>query len=710
MKILSVNVALPREVVYEGKTVRSSIWKEPVHGPVQLGETNLAGDRQATDLVHGGIYKAVYAFSHDHYSWWKAELQRSDLAPGMFGENLTIAGLDESQVRIGDQWQAGNVQLMVTGPRIPCSNLAMKFDDKTVPRRYSEAAWPGVYLRVLKTGTISAGDSVKQIARGTGPDIHEVFKAYTHPRDPGAGEILRETIANPSIDPEFAAGISKRLKALEAARHAEHGTGSPDFETLDPDNWHEMRALAHRMVDDAVDYIRNIADRPVWQPVPEEVRQRLLTPAPQQPEGPTQAYAEFKRDIFPYPMGNIHPRFWAWYMGNGTFMGAMGDFLAAIMNPNLGGASHVAPLVEQQVIGWMRDMVGFPATASGLLTSGGSAANLLGLTVARNTNCGYDVRHEGVRAAPGPLVAYASTEVHSCHKKAIETLGLGSAGLRGIAVNEDYTIDLAALQKQIDADRAAGCVPFCVIANAGTINTGAIDDMNALADLCEREKLWFHVDGAIGAVAILAGNVREQLAGMERADSLALDLHKWMHIPFEAGCVLVRQEKAHREAFSLTPEYLAREHDAKGLASGSLWFSDYGLQLTRQFRALKVWLSIKEHGLERFGRMIARNVEQAHYLGRLIGQQPLLELMAPIGLDIVCFRFNPGGLSTEDLNRLNRSILGELQEQGIAAPSYTTLGGEYCLRVAIANHRSQQSDFDLLVEAVLRIGHELKEK
>jgi glutamate/tyrosine decarboxylase-like PLP-dependent enzyme len=484
-------------------------------------------------------------------------------------------------------------------------------------------------------------------------------------------------------------------------------TEKTPYETLDPENWDEMRALAHRMIDDAVDYIQNVAERPVWQPVPDEVRQRLHLPAPRLPEGADQAYEEFKRDILPYPMGNIHPRFWAWYMGNGTFMGAMGDFMAAIMNPNVGGANHVAPLVEQQVIAWMRDMLGFPTTSSGLLTSGGSMANFIGIAVARNTNCGYDVRHQGVRAAPGPLTAYASSEIHSCNKKAVETLGLGSDGLRCVPVKPDYTIDIVALQEQIDADRAAGMVPFCVIGTAGTINTGAIDDLNALADLCAREKLWFHVDGAIGAVAILAANVRPQLSGLERADSVALDLHKWMHIPFEAGCVLVRSESAHREAFSLTPEYLARETDAKGLASGAFWFSDYGLQLTRQFRALKVWLSIKEHGLERFGRMIARNVNQAHYLGRLIQEHPELELMAPIGLDIVCFRFNPGGLSVEKLERLNRDLLAELQEQGIAAPSYTTLRGAYCLRVAIANHRSRNEDFELLVNETVRIGREL---
>ena len=268
-------------------------------------------------------------------------------------------------------------------------------------------------------------------------------------------------------------------------------------------------------------------------------------------------------------------------------------------------------------------------------------------------------------------------------------------------------MDLAALEQRVATDRDEGRVPFCVIATAGTINTGAIDDMNAIADFCAREKLWFHVDGAIGAVAVLADNVRGRLAGMERADSIALDLHKWMHIPFEAGCVMVRDASAHRDSFALVPEYLQREADGRGMASGSLWFSDYGLQLTRQFRALKVWLSIKEHGLERFGRMIARNVEQARYLGRLVEEADGLELTAPIGLDIVCFRFNPGGLDVEALNRLNQALLVELQESGIAAPSYTTLHGEYCLRVAISNHRSRFEDFDLLVKEVLRIGNQM---
>lgn len=475
--------------------------------------------------------------------------------------------------------------------------------------------------------------------------------------------------------------------------------------SLDPPDWEAFRSLAHRAVDDAIDDLATVRGRPVWQPLPEEVVARFHAPLPMSPQEPAAVYQEFRKSVAPFSMGNTHPRFWAWYMGAGTAFGALGDFLAAMLNPNMGGGNHIANHVEAQVVDWCKEIVGLPPSAGGLLVSGASMANLVGLAVARNATAGIDLRTEGVQGLAARTTWYASTEVHSCIQKAIELLGLGSRALRKVPVDSSYRIDLGKLEAMIAADRAAGLSPCCVIGTAATINTGSVDDLDALADLCVREKLWFHVDGAIGAVLALSSMHRGLVAGIERADSVALDLHKWLQVPFEAGCALVRDRQLHRGTFALTPEYL--EKTERGLASGPLWFSEYGVQLSRGFRALKVWMSFKEHGLARYGALIDRNIVQARLLARLVEQSPDLELMAPTVVNIVCFRYNPGGLDAERLNALNEELLIRLHESGIAAPSYTTLGGSYCLRAAIANHRTRDEDLPLLVDAVRRLGREL---
>jgi len=479
-------------------------------------------------------------------------------------------------------------------------------------------------------------------------------------------------------------------------------------ETLDPADWDAMRALGHRMVDEMMDYLSTVRDRPAWQPVPTSARDALRRPLPRHPEGAEQAYEDFVEHVLPYPLGNIHPRFWGWVIGTGTPLGALADMLAAVMNPNVGGGDHAAPYVEAQVLDWCKEMLGYPATASGLLVSGGSMANLAGLAVGRQARASGDVRRLGVGAAGGRLTLYGSAEMHSSIQKAVELMGLGSEALRLVPVDAAFEIDVAALEAMIARDRAGGCRPFCVIGNAGTVNTGAIDDLDALATIAAREKLWFHVDGAFGALAALDPELRGQLAGMERADSLAFDLHKWMYIPYEAGCTLVRDPDIHRETFSLTPGYLS--HAPRGAAGGELWFNEYGVQLSRGFRALKVWMSIKEHGIERYAALIRQNVEQARYLAELVRGAADLELLAPVPLNIVCLRYVGGTRDEAEREALNRELLMRLHEEGIAVPSTGVINGRYGFRVANTNHRTRREDFDLLVREVRRIGAEIEQE
>jgi len=476
-------------------------------------------------------------------------------------------------------------------------------------------------------------------------------------------------------------------------------------ETLDPQDWHAMRHLGHRMVDDMMDYLEGVRERPVWHPIPQADKDILLQPLPLEPQPLEGIYSEFLEHILPNPMGNIHPRFWGWVMGNGSATGMLAEMLASAMNPNMGGADHIANYVEKQVVDWLREIVGMPEGSSGLLVSGGSVANLVGLTVARTAKAGFDVRKEGLQCGQRCLTVYASVETHSCIKKGVELLGMGSNALRLIPVNDAYQIDLAALKAAVAADRADGRQPIMVIGNAGTVNTGAIDDLNGLADFCQSEGLWFHVDGAIGGVAASSPNLKQLFKGIERADSVAIDLHKWMYMPFEIGCALVRDPQLHRNAFAETPEYL--QHAERGLAGGSLWFSDLGIQLSRGFRALKAWMMIKETGVQKYGRMMEQNVAQVNYLAERVDRETELERVAPVQLNIACFRFNPGGLSEEQLNALNRELLIRIHESGVAVPSYTTLHGVYALRVANTNHRSRREDFDILVDVTLRLGRQI---
>jgi aromatic-L-amino-acid decarboxylase len=473
-------------------------------------------------------------------------------------------------------------------------------------------------------------------------------------------------------------------------------------ETLDPDDWEATRALAHRMVDEAVEHLAQVRERPVWMPMPDDVRARLQTGLPENPAPLEEVYGEYQENVAAYSMGNVHPRFWGWYMGSSNFTGALGDFLAAVEGSNLGGGNTGAAQVEQQVVDWLKEIAGFPKSASGTLTSGGSMANLVAHTVIRNLAAGYDVRKEGIAGLKKPLRFYASDQVHSCHQKALETLGLGARALVEVASDDRQRMRLDALEVAIAEDRANGLQPACVIGTAGTTNTGAIDDLSAIADICDREGLWFHVDGCIGGVLRLAPDHAHLVAGIKRAGSVAIDPHKWLHTPFEAGAVLIKDPEAHFATFEMHGPYLQLQE--RGLIAGK-FLADYGLELSRGFRALKIWMAFKEQGSAKFGRLIAKDIALARYMAGQIRAHSQLELFAPVDLNIVCFRHVA---ADEDASRaLNTEIMLRLQERGLAVPSDTTVQGKHGLRCAFNNHRTQCQDIDGFLEDVLQVAKEI---
>jgi aromatic-L-amino-acid decarboxylase len=469
--------------------------------------------------------------------------------------------------------------------------------------------------------------------------------------------------------------------------------------SLDPSDWNAFRELAHAALDEAIDFVKSVRNRPLWQPVTESVKAKLAEPLPAKPQGIESVYRDFIELVLPYALGNIHPRFFGWVHGAGLPSGIIAEIMAASMNLNCGGRSHVGIDVERTVIEWCKSIFGFPGGATGLVVSGTSMANLIGLTVARNARAPGDIRNRGLRSYPKTLVAYASAEVHESVSKAGEILGLGSEGLRKVQVNRHCQIDMAALRRAVSEDRQAGLEPFCVVGTAGTVNTGAIDDLKSLASFCREQELWFHVDGAFGALAVLSEEIRPRLRGIEMADSLAFDFHKWMHVQYDAGCVLVRNGKQHRSTFCTDPSYLHRTN--RGLASGEEWPCDLGPELSRGFRALKVWFALKEYGAESFACAITRNHRQAQYLAKLVQHSPNIVLLNSPSLSIVCFRFYAAGWDDNALDCLNEDVVADLQESGIAAPSTTRIHGNICIRVNITNHRTRDDDLDLLVGAAV---------
>jgi glutamate/tyrosine decarboxylase-like PLP-dependent enzyme len=372
----------------------------------------------------------------------------------------------------------------------------------------------------------------------------------------------------------------------------------------------------------------------------------------------------------------------------------MADMLGSALNPHMGGFNQAPADVERRVIAWLRELMAFPPTASGALLSGGSMANLTGLAVALHAAGGAS---QGIRV-------YGSTETHNWLIKAAKLLGLPRDSVRSLPCDSGYALRGQTLERAILEDRQNGLTPIAAIATAGTVNTGATDDLQGIADVCERQSIWMHVDGAFGALAQISPQLRPIVKGMERADSLAFDLHKWMYLPFEIACVLVKNAEAHRATFAHEASYIAPMD--RGVMAGGLPFADMGYELTRGFKALKAWMCLKAYGVNRFVAAIEENVAQAQLLVQLVEASDELELAAPAPLNVVCFRYR-AVRSDGSLDDLNKEILYQLQEDGLAVPSSAMLGGQFVLRCAFVNHRTTRDDVQSLVRHVLRLGREL---
>lgn len=470
--------------------------------------------------------------------------------------------------------------------------------------------------------------------------------------------------------------------------------------SLDPLNWESIQHQSQRGLADMLSYLANIEQRPVWQRPPQQSRfQELLPLDPMQLDD---VYAVFTEQILPYAVGNAHPGFMGWAHGGGTVVGLFAEMLAAGLNSNLGGRDHVPIAVEQQVVAWMRELFHFPNDASGLFVTGSSLANLIALLVARTATLGSQVRARGMCQQP-QLIAYASAGTHGCVARGLDMAGIGSDNLHKIGVDHNFRIDVEQLHQAVSADRQRGLQPFCVVGNAGTVDVGAVDDLSALAEFCKREQLWFHVDGACGALGMMSPELATKFSGIEHADSLALDFHKWAQVPYDAGFILVRDPQLHHDTFAAPAAYLSRSN--RGLAAGSPWPCDFGPDLSRSFKALKVWFTLKTYGVKRMGEMMSATCQLAQQLALRVQDSPELELLAPVQLNIVCFRYR-----CEDADRINSEIVAAVQESGIAAPSATLVNGQVAIRAALFNHRTQTKHIDALIASVLQIGRRVAQR
>jgi aromatic-L-amino-acid/L-tryptophan decarboxylase len=419
-----------------------------------------------------------------------------------------------------------------------------------------------------------------------------------------------------------------------------------------------------------------------------------------------------KKLAFETSMYPGHPRFMAYVTGPGTVPGTIADLLAATINQNVGGyrLAPGATEMEQFLTRWFaQELFGLPATASGLMVSGGAMANFVALKAARDKTLGYAVREKGLGAAAGKVAWYASAEVHAVVDRAADMLGLGSGAVRKIATDPMLRMDVTELHAAIARDLTAGIRPCVVVGTAGTVTTGVVDPLEALADTCKLHGMWFHVDGAYGALATMAPELRALFAGIERADSIAFDPHKWLYTPHSGGCVVVRDLQHLADSFAVHATYV---HDDKERTGNGIDQAMLGPQFSRGFQALKVYLSLLAHGRDAYARRIAQDCALARWLGEKVRENPELELGAEPGLSICCFRYVPPGIEQLPereayLDRLNEQLMNELQASGRAFPSNAVLDGRFHLRACIVNYRTEAEDVEALADAAVELGRKI---
>jgi aromatic-L-amino-acid/L-tryptophan decarboxylase len=472
-----------------------------------------------------------------------------------------------------------------------------------------------------------------------------------------------------------------------------------------------FRQVGHRLVDQVAGFLESLPHRPVTHDEsPSAIRAALDLdgPLPEAGSDPGPLLEQTARGLFDHSLFNGHPRFFGYITAPPAPIGILGDLLASAVNANVGAwlLSPAASEIESQTVRWIAELIGYPTTCGGLLVSGGNMANFVGFFAGRVARAPWDLRREGVAAGAGRLVVYVSAETHTWIQKATDLSGLGTAAIRWMATDADLRMDVDALRRQIAADERAGDLPFMVVGTAGSVSTGAIDPLAELAAVCRERHLWFHVDGAYGGFAAASDDAPAELAGLALADSVAVDPHKWLYAPLEAGCALVRDPERLRAAFAYHPPYYHFEERATN-------FVDFGLQNSRGFRALKVWLALRQAGARGYRQMISDDMRLSRRLAEAVARHPDLEL-ATQALSITTFRFVPPELrdarGTEAgeraLNQVNEQLLERLQRGGHAFVSNAVVGGRFLLRACIVNFRTGPADVDALPEIVAKAGRE----